>query len=360
MGYMNYYLKDLDIIERRMWNSHSSSDHKNTYPKKQFICPYCQLICNDINALYNHVKKTHYVSDCMIVVNNKIIHEQEISYILSLESVDIILYKKDSIVKIDDCIYDNNGQLNDIIKDKFFQNREVKITVGKKYYQLKCYSVELIDMSKINSYVNEWNNLVISNKPVNNIYDNNLNDFEIKYLNGLYNYFIAVNANKFEKGQRYIDSYGLLNQFNPINAQGLMILKIVSFRLNWIDVLESLCNENDEFKDISDFYHGRENNLLLNDKSKMNQIYIEDEILLNIQAFINFIRGDKKSVDEYLNQFIIEEIDDKNLKDRICLLKSLRCIDQNRKYRYYANEIGNNSFINLIERYKEVRKNGKY
>jgi hypothetical protein len=354
MGYMNYYLKDKDIIERRKQNFTELLNYKTNVNRPKKICPYCQTMFKNNKSLYEHVKKKHYISECTLIINGKIINDKEISYVMDMSTVHIILYDNKTVISIDGDRYIYENDIEDLLIKKFAQNKQIKITIGNKQYIIKSYSTELIDMNKIGKYIKEWNSATVLNKPISNIYDNSLNDFEIKYLNGLYNYFIATAAKNFEKGDRYIDAYGILNQFNPINAQGLMILKIISFRLNWIDILSTLCHERDEFKMISDFYQGVYSNIDKNIKGERKEIFIEDEILLNMHAFINFISGNKSEVDKYLNNIDMDTIEDVNYKDRLFLLKALRCVDKHRKYRFYVNEITKNKFVNIVENYKEL------
>lgn len=354
MGYMNYYLKDIDIIERRNYQSTSSAPYFIKEKKNEFICPYCQLMFYDIESLYDHVKKEHYISECTLIVNSKVLSNDTVNYLIDIDSFYIVLYKKTMKIYINNKLCNIDDDIEGLVRKKFAENGEVKIQIGKLVYTLKRYSVELIDMKKIAKYIDKWNDAVVNSKTLVNIYDDSLNEFEKRYLDGMYNYFIATTTKNGEKGNRYMDAYGILNQFNPINAQGLMILKIVSFRLNWIDMLSSLSlDDADSFNIISSLYNGNKNYELPKKMVKENQIYIEDEILLNIKAIEDFAMNRKKDVDRYLNEIVVEDIDDINLRDRVLLLKALRCIDKGKKYRYYTNDLVEKRFLDIVEQYKE-------
>ena len=98
----------------------------------------------------------------------------------------------------------------------------------------------------------------------------------------------------------------------------------------------------DEFNAVCSFYtEGYKEKLEAIIIDYQNSLYIEDSIRENIDAISNFMFGNLGDVESYLSKIDLEEITDKNLKDRLfVLLREMSLANNNtRKARQYNDKI---------------------
>lgn len=266
-----------------------------------------------------------------------------------IKQLSIQLYEDKLNVFLNNKVYNRiDEKIYDKIKETFLRNHEVVLIISKAKFIIKKYSVTVIDFKLIRPIIDEWSKKASLGVMVEKNY-NNLNDVEKKYLDGIYDYFIACNTNGANKGERYLSAFGILDSFNPIDPIGLLILKIICFRLNWIDKLDNLCDVEDEFHSIFCFFKGEKKIFNICDENISTKIFVEDEIINSINSIINYQNGDIKKVDAYLSELSVYDIDDINLRDRVLLLKCLRAKEENKRYKSYLDDITEERFVNLIK-----------
>lgn len=313
MGYMNYYLKDKEIIDRRCIIPSSLQVNSRDMNMKKYCCPYCNLMFSDKNNLYKHIKGQHNFFKYIVLLNNKIINSNNCAFVDTIEQLDIQLYDNKVDIIINNQTFTNiNDKFYEIVYKEFELFNQASFSLNNDKYYIKKCTVDVIDYSKVNPIIDDWNIKVNKGLIIDKDYGNKINDVEKMYLDGFFNYFIACDSQGHNKGERYLSAYGILNNFNPIDPRGIFVLKIIAFRLNWIELLNSLCVEDDIFKIICNFYNEEKIIKSVNKNEKEIMFFVEDEIIESINSIINYINKDYVKVDNYINNISIYDLKDSN------------------------------------------------
>ena len=89
MGFAKYYEDNKEIMIGRM--ERTQPKHIPSTPVRHYVCPYCNLIEYSRDKLFEHIKKEHNITHPVIVVNGKVINQEEYS-VASIENLSIFTY----------------------------------------------------------------------------------------------------------------------------------------------------------------------------------------------------------------------------------------------------------------------------
>lgn len=350
MGYAKYHEDDFGFVCERLY----SNAITYTKSKKEFIrllkCPYCQISFDTKNGLFAHIKSKHNIINPILFVNGSVV--RKCAYLSDIKSVEIHMYGFDESIMIDGVVCsltsDEYGILDitEQISEKFSISDRCHLKIGDRTVNLEKYSLKDINQQQLSVYIDTWDDMLKTGNPLsmNVINRDALNQAELFYLEGVFNYFVACQANGKDKNDRYLEANSILKNFVPINSLGLCIQKIVAFRLNWVHTLKQLCfqyENNDNFNKICDFFENRESENNNSASKNIRNIYIEDELQAVFEAIVSYQNKDYDSVKIYLTEHEENSISDINLADKILLLKSrLKLIEGNKTdANYYRREI---------------------
>lgn len=331
MGYAKYHEDDYHIYcERIYYNAIADSDRH----RKKIIhhrCPYCNDLFDKKEDMFSHIRQVHNITEPLLFINGIVVKNNDTIYISEVKSAYVQMYGFDKLISINDKAVIKDTEEDDVdlteITEKIISaNRYCIIKVGESCSRIERYSLYSVDQSVLKNYVREWENNIKTSSSFKPFIpkNNEVNAAESLYLQGIYNYFIACQAQNNDKKDRYYEAYSILKKFVPINSFGLCIQKIIAFKFNWIYKLEELCSRyktNDEFGSICSFF---KNETHVNTPSNQNDsytIFMEDELHEIYDAIIAFNNMDYEKVNHYLDSQDVFAISDVNLKDKIILLK---------------------------------------
>jgi hypothetical protein len=229
----------------------------------------------------------------------------------------------------------------------FFDNLEITPTKGKEVidlirmlrvqekHSIKIDSVSLeifvypsmnVKSKKIDEFIDNWEHKVSIGEMIERNYPNDLNSAEKRFLDGFYNYYLVF-LSKSDKQKRYEDAYSILSEFDNKTAKSLSVLRIIAFRLNWIERLEEITFGDNIFKIVLDFFKNQESDIQFHDNED-GQLLIENELDRLLSFIFAYQEKDYDFVRINLNE--ITEYEDLNQNDKLLLLKArLALIDSN-------------------------------
>lgn len=292
-----------------------------------FSCDYCDAYFYSEEELFTHIKEIHKL-DAILMIDNKVKTNVENIYLSNVSTALIYTYSINVNIKIDDVTISAEKRIDitKIINDKLTQNGKCIIILGSKTIKLYKYSINLGNESIINEIIDTWSNNCELKKALIKNYPKILNESEIRFLDGCFNYFLACNADGDDKKKRYDDASKILSDFYTLNSIGNTILKIIYFRRNWFSKLEQICfnnNSYDDFDIIIAVFNDK--NFITNfaSQNQIGELFIEDDIKNSIESFVNYINGNNDEVELYLRSNENYEVLDTNLRDRVLFLKGL-------------------------------------
>jgi hypothetical protein len=363
MGIAKYYEdNELKICERIFERDHVFESERliRTY----FDCYYCNQDFESSELRNLHIKRNHNVAGPLLFINGKITTEE--CFVENVESAKILMC---GFTNVDICIDDNkiDTSESEINLLAFFQNFDnfVNIKIGQKLFKISRFTQENISNKSIEKVLTKWEEQINANEtldPQGSNYPKSLNNAEIRYLNGFFNYYTAcrLNINAEDKKNRYKDAYALLTSFNSLTPKARIVLKVIAFRLNWFDSLNALTKQsNGTFNYVLDFFNGRKSTFKEQDSRKNEQeIFVEQEVEEYINAIIDYQNNNKCEVEKFLSNwsdYQIERINDSNKKDRLMFLKARQCFNNGEieKSKIYFSRI-------LSPYLKTMIKNNKY
>jgi hypothetical protein len=292
-----------------------------------------------------HIKQAHSVVGPLLFINGRICAGNE--YLAKINSVKIALCGfVNSVISLNvDTISYNEADIVDITEDIKKCDSPIILTIGRKKHQINLYSKIKIDDKKLESIIEKWEQHLEQGLPIKKNYPEELDIAEKKYLDGFFNYYIACSACLPEdKRKRYADAFAILSEFNSMTPKARVLLKIIAFRLNWIERLETLCKTSKgAFDTVISFFKGeRDEKIVLDKRENEHTIFVENGVAECLEAIMSFQEEDWIAVDKYINGFDddkINAIKDINFKDRLLLLKARR-MKQRGEYnlarRYYS------------------------
>lgn len=359
MGYAKYHEDDYHIYCERIYYNAIADRDRHRQIIMHHGCPYCNVLFDERDDMFSHIRQVHNITEPLLFVNGIVVKNNDTVYISDVRSAYVQMYGFDKQISIDDkniikTSEDDDIDLTDITEKSIATNHFCIIKVGDSCSRIEKYSLYSVDQRVLNDYVKEWeNNIQIgaSFKPFRAM---DVNDAEQLYLEGIYNYFIACQAQSYDKRDRYYETYSILKKFVPINSLGLCIQKIIAFKFNWIDKLEELCSRyktNDEFGSICSFFKNETHVNTLSNQNDSYKIFMEDELQEIYDAIIAFIHKKYEIVNEYLDSHDVLIISDLNLKDKIIFLKvhMLLMTGNKEEAKFWYNEMKTEDFkINMI------------
>lgn len=138
MGYMNYHLKDKEIIERRYFENTDLNKSVQFVKIESFYCPYCNLIFHNKEILYEHIKNKHNITKAIVLLNNKVLNSNIVCYVDQIKQLSIQLYEDKLNVFLNNKVYNRiDEKVYDKIKETFLRNHNnishVLLTGGTCY-----------------------------------------------------------------------------------------------------------------------------------------------------------------------------------------------------------------------------------
>ncbi|MCL2019711.1 MAG: C2H2-type zinc finger protein [Oscillospiraceae bacterium] len=326
-----------DIIEKKSANGHFVLSNFTKTIDLIYKCPICKELFRSNDNLFSHMRLEHNQLLAFLLLNERIIPPGEhyietfinSLYLFSVENIGT-LYINGEIQNI--TVINGNINLKAFSENDF---ETLIIEVDKRKWTI--YKNKLRTISPlVDSFVSSFNQSIASRiRPDSEMVRKqiSINNFDIcdtQYINGFYEYSLACLANNRDnKDNLYYAAYDKLYPYIESNARALLVIKIICFRFLWIDRLIELCEHSDvnEFKIVCGFFKGVHCNFntTVNNYGKIFKIFVEDDEHENMQAIINFMRGDVKSVKRYLGKALDLTLDkkvDSNLKDKVYLLKA--------------------------------------
>lgn len=339
MGYAKYFEDNERIITERQ---HYEEFTKSPEPKTiEYKCYYCNHLFETIESRNNHIRVDHNVIGPLLLINGRIATSE--NYVENIETIKIALCGFDNVdVFIGNKKVEVELQKAEIdLTTEFFNNvDQYTLKIGNKTYLIKKYSKKDIVNPKIEEIIGKWEEQTEKKEtlfPPIEMYPNSLNEAEKRYLDGFYNYYIACESkiNPEDRNNRYNTAYALLSSFNNLPPKANFLLKVIAFKLNWIQTLENLTGATQGqgiFDFILDFYYGRDSNVDKTENKIEKKIYVEDEISEYLEIVYGYQTKNNQKADDFLKQWNDEEInliEDYNKKDRILFLKGTMC---NKRY----------------------------
>ena len=351
MGWSKYKEDNRIINEERDFFKPDETKTVKHY-KQAFPCPYCNKVFEEKNLLYSHIKKEHNIVHPLLMIDGKIRTNDNDLFISSLSNAIIYLYGYDKDIYVDDIKVELKEEI-DITKEILdcLKNSNVcSIKFADKCINVHKYTIQEIHNDEVLKIIENWNEEVSKGKRIKRIITNKLNQAEMRYIDGFYNYFLACEAEGTDKINRYDDAYYLLSSFSKLTSIGNCVLKVISFRRNWVDRLDQICKESDSIDDftmINDFFKNDIKEYPKNDELS-GKLYIEDELQNNIDAILKFVNKDYVGARRYTIENDPVLIQDTNLKDRVLLLKArIEVINNptNPRVRKFYKEMQTQAFI---------------
>ncbi len=331
MGWAKYHEDDLHIYYDRIFTNGviDIDNHKKKISNHR--CPYCDVIFATKKVMFSHIRQVHSITGPLLFINGVVVHNKDTIYLSEIRSAYVKLYGFNYKIYVNDEMVDINYDEDSVdLTEKavgYLSNQQsCIIRIGNCISTIERFSLYSVDQSRVQNYIQEWEKTVksgITLKPFS-IDKNTLNTSEAFYLEGIFNYFVACQANGNDKGARYLDANRILKQFVPINSLGLCIRKIIAFKLNWVKTLSDLCESygsNDDFDTICCFFKNEECDVVVPNEHGLSVVFIEDELQEIYDAILAFNRKDYDSVKIFLDKHDENMVSDPNLKDKILLLK---------------------------------------
>lgn len=355
MSYVKYTEDDIKINDTRDYvRFYHTND--NRLEKKRFLCPYCHNVYDCKTDLISHIKEKHHNMNCILLINGRISDVNEM-YVNKISEVICHAYMDDVSITINDNVINiplGEKNITDNVISAMNKSRTCTIKLQDKIITIKLYEADEIRKDEVNDIIQQWQKETKNKKIINQVNNTEFNAVEKQYLNGLYNYFIACNSEGTDKRNRYYDSFSLLNSFESISGIGKSVLKVIAFKFNWINRLNILCTEKDEFLNIRNYYYNQ--SIYDIEVEDAHYLYIEDELRDDMNAIIDYQRGNRENIENYLNRNDELFISDINRKDRIYMIQARCCLldGAKRKSRMFYEEI-RNEFMRNDKYIKEKR-----
>lgn len=344
MSYVKYAEDDIEINDTRDYVRLYHTNQKDKISdKKVLVCPYCYSVYDSKNDLINHIKEKHHNRNCVLLINGRISDGNEM-YVNRVSEVVCHAYIDDISIIVDNHVISvplGEMDITNEVKLVVNKNKQCSIKLQDKIVTIKLYEADEIRKDKVNEIIQQWQKETEKNKIIKKATNIELNVVEQQYLNGFYNYFLACNSEGTNKRDRYYDSFSLLNSFESISGIGKSVLKVIAFRFNWINRLNLLCTEEDEFLNIRNYYYNQPNCAITHKDA--HYLYVEDELRDDMNAIIDYQKGNRENIKDYLNRNDELLIGDINRRDRIYMIRA-RCYlldGAERKSKLYYEEIRN-------------------
>lgn len=365
MSYVKYREDDIYIVDNRQYLKYGSELKRATHAVPHFYdCKYCGKMFTDKKVLFNHIKEVHNIVQPLVLINGKVVSDNSI--VQYVETAYINLYGLDSSVSIngkditvsdDGAEIDITDQLNDILrKHKYciISFRDSSITI-----EMNCLSLESKEL--LTRAIDDWNSASESGQRLSTgwLELDSLTDGDLRFLKGMYNYYLACRAEKEgNKTRRYDDAWHLLSTFHDISGVGKCVLEVISYRRNWINRLNQwTANENNDFKIAADYYNWRASDVTKKCDS-LKQLYVEDETKISLILVKLFQQQEYDRVVEALRTFPdTDNLTNRNMRDQLNLLNARIALHNGNKKRanIFYEKINEPIFRELYRKHTEVQ-----
>lgn len=354
MGYAKYYEDNERITIERNYEREIVIPFA---PKKIYYdCYYCYKSFDSFEFRNTHIKENHNVVGPLLFINGKIASGE--NFVDKINSANIALCGFiDIAISINNQKIENETTDLDLISYFNNQNTNYIIKIGQNTFIIYKYNNINISSSEIDKIINVWEIQIGKSKSLNpsqESYPEAFNEAEKRYLNGFFDYFTACKTTiaSEDKKNRYETAFALLSSFNSLTPKARVLLKVITFRFNWIEKLEHLSNAiqaHGVFEIVLDFYYGRESASTEKEctEEKEQELFVENDVEECLNAILAYQNKKFDLVDTFLAKWTDEElleIKDINKKDRILFLKA-----RHKKDKKYFNDIRTPFFKRIAE-----------
>ena len=364
MGLAKYFEDDCRIYSDRLYSIGLLDLSKYRKMIAEFKCPYCNGLFSEKDNMFSHIRKAHNINEPHLFINGFLVKGQDTIYVPEVRSASIQMYGFDKAVAVGANVIltdsEDNIDITGVVNETLIKKRFCEVLIGNNSYRIERYSLYSVDQNRLNEYVSEWETNLRNGHVFKPFYidSQEVNGAEAFYLKGIFNYFVACQANENDKIQRYYEANSILKQFMPTNSLGLCIQKIIAFKLNWVKTLDNLCEvygTKDDFYSASSFLKNDVSAPKPNGNQAMNSIFMEDELLEVLNAILAYNRCDYDSVNKYLSSHDYNTITDINLKDKVLLLKYHMLIldGKSEESKYTLEEIHSDELEGFISSFDE-------
>lgn len=331
MGYAKFFEDNERITTERKYEREII--YSIVQNKIYYDCYYCNKSFQSSENRNKHIKEKHNVVGPLLFINGKISSTEY--FVDEIKNAKIVICGfKEVKIFFNQIMIKHASEEIDLIPHFKKYPVNCKICIGQKTYTIKKYNSQNISSKSVNEIINRWEKQINENEKqqLSNEYPTYLNEAEKRYLNGFYNYFTACKTlDETNKRRRYEDALASISSFNKLPPKGIVLLKIIAYKFNWIEKLGHLSKETtgSTFDSIVDFFYGENCKLVESKDKKENEqhFFVEDEISESINAIIAFQNKDFVEVDEFLEKWTsgqVSRITDMNKKDRVLFLKLRR------------------------------------
>lgn len=343
MGYVKYKEDDSDAIAERVFID-TDRKVKILLLNQSVLCHYCDRVFASIEERNRHVKHDHKIFAPILIVNGRVVHNKV--YIYHLEQVLIDLCGFDQSKIFFNGVLVQHGNPDDVIDLLAHVLPNAINTVSIDSTTIFIHHIPSMNFQNkiVETVIRDWGKTVEEGKYISKNYPDTLNKGEKDYLDGLFNYYIACVSKK-NKAQRYEDAYSILSSFDKKTAISLCVLRIIAYRLNWVEILGTLRGTDNVFdlawRFLTNEVPQTQTQPFLDDGKTL---LIENSVESSLNAIVAFQKSNYDEVNQYLLSFSNDElsaIEDTNLKDKIFLLKARMAIKDSQfdeAYKWY-NEI---------------------
>jgi hypothetical protein len=322
MGYVKYREDDNDAIEERVYNHSTKS--KDINRRKIIQCYFCNFECDSIDRLNEHIRSTHNILSPIVVLNGRVIHYRV--YTKSIIDARIVFFGYTNVnVKINGLNITGNESDSTDITERLVHNSINTVSIGNDNITIYHLPELIIRNGHVDKKINEWEVAIANNRTITNDISNQLNEAEKYYLDGFFNYYMACTSER-EKAKRYEDAYSMLMSFDNKTSASMCVLRIMAFRLNWVEKLKQLSKGDSVFESACNFFCDKpETDISSRESDVENSLYIETPIEESLNAIVEYQRANFVAVHQYIDKFTDDTLlglQDVNLRDRILLLKA--------------------------------------
>ena len=330
MSYVKYNEDDIRITDDRLFIHHGSTVSKPGNTIRYYDCKYCRKVFTDKKDLFFHIKRVHNVVRPLILINGRVASDKAIIQYVDSAQINLYGYSEDVCVGgkpvkfADDC---NEIDITDLLKQALKISNTCKIEFQSISVIIEKMSLEMENNQLIADTIMNWENALSCGEELSTCIPGNLADGDKVFLKGICNYYLACSA-KHDKAKRYDEAFSLLSNFNDLNGIGKCILKVISFRRNWIYRLKMLAeNDSDDFKTASQFYSRQCSSPASDVANTMKALFIENETKASLEMMRLFQQGKYDELHSRLAAIQdIDNVDDLNFMDQLNLLNARMAI----------------------------------
>ena len=357
MSYVKYREDDIRITEdRHVMSGRASKDNVLRQPVRYFDCKYCGMVFSSREDLHQHIRNAHNIVRPLFVINGKVVGNYCVIH--HLDSAYIYLFGFNGPILINNTPLeienDDEMEITLALRRELEKAPSTRITIQNVTVEIRLSTLSVRSHELVTAIIEQWEEEILRGKRLSDYPADQLQEGDRLFLDGMYNYYVACCAKK-DKAKRYDDALAILSCFDNMYEIGNCVLKIISFRRNWLSRLKMLTvGQTDDFSIAMEYFERKSSDMKTPMEGK--QIYIEENTKKSLDLIVLFQLGNYNGVRQKLREFQdIEDLDDLNLADQLNLLNArLAVLDGNtRKAEKYYEKIVTPAFLEEFRLYQK-------